>query len=88
MRLGVVGRGGGLMWWVGRHHLFVCLGFFLTMNFLEVSYQGGEFLKTVVNFFGMVNKIGSHQSVIIRNWYCITIDHCNISEKLTGVCLE
>ena len=38
------------------------------VNFVVVvSLQYGEFLQNVVNLSGVVNKIETHQSVVIRN---------------------
>lgn len=53
--------------------------------FRRILWAYGEFLKSLVNLFGVVNKTEIYQSDIIRKINGITIDH---SIESAGACLE
>ena len=46
------------------------------------------FLQSVVILGGVVNKIEIHLNDVIRNMYCVNIDHINLIGELCGVYLE
>ena len=47
-----------------------------------------SFLQSVENLCGVVNKIEIHLNDVIRNMYCVNIDHINLIGELCGVYLE
>ena len=61
---------------------------FLVVNFVVVvSFQCGEFIQNVVNLFGVVNIIETHQTTVIRNGTVLTYTNVLYIVILDGECL-